>query len=526
MMKCFLKSIAITTLFALFFTSNLAFAALDSTNVAQRVIGVCNENGICEADIGETVDNCSADCGCNNNGVCESGRGEITANCPLDCPAIVITPPGGALPLADTTPPVIFNLLISEITLKSVIISWDTNEQALCQLFWGRTPEYKEEAISETAFYRKHATKIINLSPATTYHFKIVCRDTSKNEAETTDQQFTTLSPPDITPPANVSNFTAIPGDRQITLTWENPPDLDFKAVKIMRSEKFYPSDPWEGVPVYNDKGTSFIDKDLTNGVRYYYTAFAYDRAGNYASGAIVSAIPQAVPPVVPPPPIVPPPIVPPPPEIEKITFKDFDFVQDGKKILLKEEKIIEAKAEEPLTISLKYEKVPEVLKTIMVTLEKGNKFFSFLLRVNKEKTIYETTFLIPEEPGVYPLTISILDYKNQTLKQIKGELWVMGKPKPLPPPKICWYKKPCFWEWLLVLLFLILLAIAIKKFWEEIKKKEPKKELKKCPTELAKISPPGQLEIQVKAPAQDKPVLNGGQPQVGKNQNEGQKEG
>ena len=75
---------------------------------------------------------------CNDNGICEPERGENYENCPLDCPAPA--PPGAVL-IPDTTPPLIYNLLISKITLNSAEISWDTNEQALCQLFWGKTQE-------------------------------------------------------------------------------------------------------------------------------------------------------------------------------------------------------------------------------------------------------------------------------------------------------------------------------------------------------------------------------------------------
>jgi len=263
----------------------------------------------------------------------------------------------------------------------------------------------------------------------------------------------------DIFPPANVSNFEAIPGDKKIELKWKNPPDLDFKAVRIMRSETFYPNDPSDGILVYDGKDTFVEIRFLQNGVRYYFTAFAYDKVGNYSSGAIVSAVPQKlgarpiVPP--PPPPEVIPPKVPPPPEVEKINLEDFDFIQKGGKLFLIDEDKLKINIENPLTVSIDYEKVPEVLKTIMVTLEKDNKFFSFLLRINQEKTAYLAQISPPDKAGIYPLTITILDYKNQSLKKIIGQLEVFGT---LPQKKIeiPWYKN---WKiWLLILLSLIIL--------------------------------------------------------------------
>lgn len=246
----------------------------------------------------------------------------------------------------------------------------------------------------------------------------------------------------DTTAPTNISDFTAIPGDSRISLSWQNPPEPDFQTVKIMRSTAFYPASPTEGILVYYEKGNSFVDTGLTNGTRYYYTAFASDTIGNYSSGAIVSAIPQKpLPPAELPPEEVPPeekpPIAPPPPEIEKLILQDFSFSQEEKKISLVEGFKIKAETEKPLVISIDYEKVPEVLKTMMIILKKGDESFSFLLRVNPEKTAYLAT-LIPPKSGEYSLTITTLDYKNQTLKKISGQLLV-EKPAVVTVPR---YKK------------------------------------------------------------------------------------
>ena len=415
---------------------------------------------------------------CNNNGICEPAFGEDANNCPSDC-AVRVS--GGSIPF-------IYNVFIDKITLNSAKISWETTKPAFCQLFLGKTQEYEKEVISESAFYWKHSASLINLLSGTTYHFKIECRDINGVATKTTDQKFSTLGPLDIIPPANVINFEAIPDDSQITLKWQNPPDADFKGVKIMRSEEFYPFDPWQGTLIYNDKGTSFLDTNLANGQRYYYTAFAYDQAGNYASGATASTVPSKVKPALPPEQIPTekecseagfywydqachrePKIVPAPPEVEKIKLEDFDFIQEGGKISLIEESKIKTETEKPLTTSIDYEKVPEVLKTIMVTLEKNGKFFSFLLRINQEKTVYSATLMPPEEPGVYPLTITILDYKNQALKKITGQLIVFGIHLPILP----WYKKFCWFWILLIILILITTTYFIRKKLKKKKEKE-----------------------------------------------------
>jgi len=377
----------------------------------------------------------------------------------------------------DIIPPVIYSLFVNRITSDSAAIEWKTNEPALCQVFWGTTQEYKEGTVSETAFSLSHKTELIGLSSETNYNFKIRCSDSKRNEAETKNQRFATLSLPDTISPSNVSDFEAIPGNQQITLQWINPADTDFKIVRIVRSEEFYPQNPWEGKLIFEGSTTSFVDANLTNGKRYYYTAFSYDYAGNFSSGAVVSAVPIAG--------EIPPieeitseqqcleagfywydnschseqQVIPGPPEIEKITLNDFEFIQKGIKLLPVDENF-EIQENEPLTILINYEKVPEVLKTIMVTLKKGSKTFSFLLRINNEKTAYLASLVPPAELGAYPATLSVLDYQNQILKKIPAQITVKEAEKQFS--LISWLAK----YYLLIILFVVMVFAAIIYFY------------------------------------------------------------
>ena len=387
------------------------------------------------------------------------------------------TPPPSQF--VDIIPPVIYNLSVSKISFDSVAIEWKTDEPALCQLFWGITQEYKEGIISETNFNLSHKTSLISLSAETNYNFKIRCRDLRGNESETKNQRFTTLSLPDTTAPANVSNFEAIPGDQQITLQWQNPTDTDFKIVRIMRSQDFYPQNPWEGKLIFEGTTTSFVDANLTNGKRYYYTAFSYDFVGNFSSGAVVSAVPRIG--------EVPLPeeitvqdqcleagfywydngchfeqqVIPGPPEVEELTLNDFDFIQKGIKLWPLGENI-EVQEKDPLTILINYEKVPEVLKTIMVTLRKDNKTFSFLLRINSDKTAYLASLVPPIEPGDYPATLSVLDYQNQILKKIPAQITVKETKKAFS--LISWFTK----YYLFIILAILLIFAAVIYFYKK----------------------------------------------------------
>lgn len=58
------------------------------------------------------------------------------------------------------------------------------------------------------------------------------------------------------------------------------------------------------------------------------------------------------------------------------------------------------------------------------------SKYFSFLLRIDSDKTAYQAK-IAPPETGDYPLTIGILDVKNQVSKKVFGTLKVQeGKEK------------------------------------------------------------------------------------------------
>ncbi len=93
----------------------------------------------------------------------------------------------------------------------------------------------------------------------------------------------------DTYPPNPVANLKAQPGDGVVNLTWSNPTNSDFSNVKILRKTGGWSTNENDGTVVYNNNGTSHADNTVVNGTTYFYSAYAYDTANNYASATQTS---------------------------------------------------------------------------------------------------------------------------------------------------------------------------------------------------------------------------------------------
>lgn len=199
--------------------------------------------------------------------------------------------------------PTISNIRVISITDSSAVVRWDTDIPTTSTVQFGTTAAY---GFSEPSFSRitLHSTTLVGLRSDTIYHFRIIATEVTGLSSSSADNAFSTTA--DITPPANVSNFTATPGNRLVTLRWRNPPNPDFSYVVIVARTDRYPASPTDGREVYRGSGTQTTDIGLVNGTNYFYANFAFDRSNNHASGALANAIPFG--------PVVPSPIPPPAP--------------------------------------------------------------------------------------------------------------------------------------------------------------------------------------------------------------------
>ncbi len=332
---------------------------------------------------------------------------------------------------ADPFPPRIENVAVNFTPEGQIIVSFETDEPTTAEFFYG-IEQLDQRAIQEKPAF-SHKVRLEGVIPGKTYLFEIKVKDAKGQETSSGERTFQVKPLPDFLPPANAANFRALAGDGKIELYWKNPADADFEKIRIVRNTVFYPQDPQDGQIIFEGTSEYFLDQGLTNGQRYYYTIFSYDKAGNYSSGVTASATPRVLAPGEAVPPEVPQEIIPEappaeiPPDIQKLQLEDFDFVQDGGLRYPIEGKVV-IEPDKPLLILLDYDKVPEVLKTILVTLKnKEGKIFSFLLKIDSKKEIYGAKIL-PPEPGIYEMTLTVLDFKNQSAKEIKAQLEVRAQ--------------------------------------------------------------------------------------------------
>ncbi len=299
----------------------------------------------------------------------------------------------------------------------SVVIRYETRNHVRSVIQWGRTSSYELGSLAEGAFSMTHETRIVGLSPATLYRFTIEGENSIGRKGEMYSGMFITLPPDDTFPPGNVLNLTAQREGDNALLSWENPDDPDFAKVRVMRNSNFYPSDIADGWVIYEGQGTRVRDADAfeSDSIQYY-TVFTYDFLGNISSGAVIAVSAREE--------LLLPPADPAKNEINLI-FSDISWYQEGI-VLAPLENSITIDGAKQLTISIPYERLPEHLKIILVTIgASGNshKTFTFLLRVNAEKTAYTGTLAPFGKSGNFPVTVTVFDFKTAQVGYVQGTL-------------------------------------------------------------------------------------------------------
>jgi hypothetical protein len=299
----------------------------------------------------------------------------------------------------------------------SVLIRYETKGQVRSVIKWGRGISYELGSLAERSFSTIHETRIVGLSPGTTYALSIEGENQVGVFGALMESTFTTLPPVDVFPPGNVMNLEAHRDGDDVILSWTNPQDPDFAKVRVLRSDHFYPSDVADGWVTYEGLGQTIRDTGVVHDThQQFYTVFTYDVLGNVSSGAIVRVTFDAESEG----------------EIIDITkneisleLSDVHIYQEGILLPLNAGRIF-IDGTKALTIIIPYDRVPEHLKTILVTLAHPgdeSKTFEFLLRINTEKTGYQALLAPLGIKGMFPLSVAVFDFKTAQVGYTHGVL-------------------------------------------------------------------------------------------------------
>ncbi len=106
--------------------------------------------------------------------------------------------------VVDTVPPVLSNVLSSNVTSSSALVSWSTNEASDSQVEFGLTTSYGSATSLNPTWTTSHGVLLSGLVPSTTYNYRIRSRDAVGNLAVSSNLTLTTLADPKIPAPTNV----------------------------------------------------------------------------------------------------------------------------------------------------------------------------------------------------------------------------------------------------------------------------------------------------------------------------------
>ena len=95
---------------------------------------------------------------------------------------------------SDVTPPVISAVQAANISTTSADIQWNTDEDSDSFVEYGTSPGSYTNSESDSAMVTSHSVTLSNLSPSTTYYYRVKSTDASNNTATSAEYNFTTQS--------------------------------------------------------------------------------------------------------------------------------------------------------------------------------------------------------------------------------------------------------------------------------------------------------------------------------------------
>lgn len=185
----------------------------------------------------------------------------------------------------DKLPPVITEVMVTDLGENTATIRWTTNEPSDSLVDYATGPiglgDYVYLA-TDSAMVEQHAMVLTGLMPGTMYRFRVRSRDFGGNEGVSSDYQFMT---PSGDAPSTPTGFAiSVPTEMErITLTWAANTEADLVGYNLYRAEtRVGPFERVNANPISQTSGiVSYTDAGLKVGIKYYYYLKAVDMAWN-----------------------------------------------------------------------------------------------------------------------------------------------------------------------------------------------------------------------------------------------------
>lgn len=221
---------------------------------------------------------------------------------------------GGSVLSAATIPLTIGNLAASEIGNASVKLGWNVDNPS-ADVTQQYDVRFSLSPISADNFDRATPVQVTpihladlspnwtgrsyvvaGLAPGGTYYFALKSKRQNSTWSGVSNvvKVMTTFESAGARGSFEPTVIKAESTDGQIIFTWNNPGQSNFVRTMIVRKSGSYPGAPFDGVTIYEGRGTAFADTKLQNNETYYYTFYSYNRDRVYSRGVNVSISPSS----------------------------------------------------------------------------------------------------------------------------------------------------------------------------------------------------------------------------------------
>ena len=309
-------------------------------------------------------------------------------------------------------------------------IAFETAQPTTFVLRYGAEGGEELGVVTHRELRSQHYVVIEALEPGNAYWF-MLSLETEGGASMFHEGTFTTFSGSGSVSRLNVSDFVARFSSEDtdnVLLSWQNPFAPEVAEIIIVYRPDFYATSPTEGEIIYRGRTQSFVHElDSIVSAAHYYTAFVTFTDGTYSSGAMTFLLAQQtgesdvmVDPVIGP--ATDAGIT----ETAPFSFQTILFEQNGQVLQNQVASEVTIRADLPLRIRVPYDAVPEVLKTLVFAMDRideagATSTFSFLLRVNEDKSFYEANIAPLRSNATYPSSLTLFNFETQTLSRTEG---------------------------------------------------------------------------------------------------------